>query len=90
MEETKLKKSFLFISCEEAKHICDKAQYGDSTFWERIELTIRYMWCRLTKAHVKRNIKLTKAIKKSNVQSLEQTERELLTEKFNQQLKNQV
>lgn len=90
MEETPMKKSFLFISCEEAKHICDKSQYGDSTFWERIELTIRYMWCRITKAHVKRNKKLTKALKSSHVQGLQQNEREQLIEKFSQQLKNQV
>lgn len=90
MEETPMKKSFLFISCEEAKHICDKSQYGDSTLWERIKLTMRYMWCRITKDHVKRNKKLTKAIKTSKVQSLQQSERDLLFEKFSQQLKNQV
>ena len=85
-----MKKSILFISCEEAQHICDKSQYGESTLWEKIKLNLRYFWCSFTKSYVKRNKKLTKAIKISNVQSLQLTERELLIEKFDQQLKKHM
>jgi hypothetical protein len=42
-----MKKSFLFISCQEAKHICDKSQYDEATGWERLKLGIRLIWCKL-------------------------------------------
>ncbi len=85
-----MKKYFLFISCEEAFYICDKSQYGESTLWEKIKLNLRYIWCRLTRAYVKQNMGLTNAIKISNLQCLQPTEREQLMEKFSQKLKNQM
>ena len=85
----KTKKNF-FISCEEAYEICDKSQYGDASLWEMFKLNVRYIWCQFTQAYVKKNRKLTQAIKVSNIQSLNKTERELLIEKFNQELKNQM
>ncbi|MGG5488056.1 hypothetical protein [Gaetbulibacter sp. NE] len=84
-----MKKSVLFISCEEAKQICDKSQYGDATFWERIKLTIRLSWCRVTRAYTKRNKSLTKTIKFSDVECLKKEERQALKDQLSQQLKNQ-
>ncbi len=83
-------RKLLFISCEEAFHICDKAQYGEATFIEKIQLNLRYLWCRFTQAHVRRNKKLTNVINSAHVQSLNQDERQQLLEKFNQQLKNNM
>ena len=83
-----MKKSFLFITCEEAYHICDKSQYGESSMWEKIKLNLRYVWCRFTRAYVQKNIKLTKAMRLAKVQSLEQHERDLMVHKFNQLLKH--
>ena len=90
MKDSTMKKHFLFISCEEAYHICDKSQYGESTLWEKIKLNIRYIWCRFTRAYIKQNHALTNAMKTSNVQCLQSTEREQLIDKFNQELKNQM
>lgn len=90
MEETTFKKSFMFISCEEAYAICDKSQYGEATFWELFKLKLRYAWCRIVKSYVKRNLKLTAAIQTAKVQSLHPNERRELIEKFNQQLKNEM
>lgn len=58
----------LFISCEEAKHICDKNQYGEASFIEIIKLNIRLTYCKVTRAYSKKNTKLTKTIKNSNIQ----------------------
>ncbi|NRA94222.1 MAG: hypothetical protein HRU26_16385 [Psychroserpens sp.] len=84
-----MKKSFLFISCEEAHHICDKSQYGEATFWERVKLTIRLSWCKVTRAYTKRNRALTNAMKSSNVDCLKDNELDALKSQFNQELKNQ-
>lgn len=78
------------ISKEEAFHICDKSQYRESTLWEKIKLSFRYLWCRTTRLYVNRNTKLTKALKSSNLECLEYSERKLMEDRLNQQLKNQI
>lgn len=85
-----MKKNLLFISCEEAFEICDKSQYNEATLWEKIKLNIRYTWCQFTRAYVKKNKKLTKAIKASHIQCLHQNERQALQEQLDHQLKNQM
>lgn len=85
-----MRKNIFFISCEEAFHICDKAQYGEATLIEKIKLNLRYLWCRFTQKYVNRNKRLTRTIKIANVQGLHQTEHQQLHERFNQQLKNNM
>jgi hypothetical protein len=84
-----MSKLFL-ISKEEAFHICDKSQYHESTLWEKVKLTFRYLWCRTTRLYVIRNKKLTKAIQSSNLECLNANERQLLESQLKKQLKNQV
>ncbi|WP_243471041.1 MULTISPECIES: hypothetical protein [Winogradskyella] len=81
-----MKKSFLFISCEEAKHICDKAQYGEATGWERIKLTIRLSWCRVTRAYSNKNNKLTDTIEHAKVDCLKNDERNKIKQQFEEEL----
>ncbi|MGJ8592517.1 MAG: hypothetical protein ACSHXF_08210 [Aquaticitalea sp.] len=90
MEDIKKNTNFLFISCEEAFHICDKSQYGEASLWEKIQLNFRYIYCRFTQSYVKKNRHLTKAMKTSNVQCLQNSEREQLVENFNRQLQNKM
>ena len=61
----------VFIDCEEAKHICDKSQYNESTFWERFRLNIRMIYCHITRAYVKRNKRLSKLVKDKKVQCMD-------------------
>lgn len=81
-----MKKSFLFISCEEAKHICDKSQYDEATGWERIKLAIRLSWCRVTKAYSNRNNKLTDVIEHAEVDCLKNDERNNIKQQFEKEL----
>ena len=84
-----MKKSFLFISCDEAKHICDKNQYGEATAWERFKLGIRLSWCKITRAYTKRNNKLTAALKESNTDCLQDNEKDAIQKSFEAELKKQ-
>ena len=84
-----MKKSILFISCEEAHHICDKRQYGEATKWERFKLGLRLSWCKITKAYTKRNNKLTETILKADVDCLKNDERQKLQEQFEKELAKQ-
>lgn len=81
-----MKKSFLFISCEEAKHICDKRQYAEATTLERIKLALRLSWCRITRAYSSKNNKLTKALQKAEVSYLRNDERSRLQQQFEEEL----
>ena len=81
-----MKKSFLFISCEEAKHICDKRQYDEATTWERIKLALRLSWCRITRAYSSKNNKLTEALLQAEVNYLRNDERTKLQNKFEEEL----
>jgi hypothetical protein len=81
-----MKKKFLFISCEEAKHICDKSQYGESTVSERLKLSLRLLWCRITKAYSKNNKKLTDTLGNAEISCLKSYEREKIENEFNQEL----
>lgn len=86
----KEKKSFLFISCDEAKHICDKSQYNEASPWEKFKLNLRYTWCKFTRAYVKQNKKLTTAVKKSKVDCLKHNERETIKKEFEKELTKQL
>ncbi len=83
-----MKKSFLFVSCEEAKHICDKKQYDEATGWERIKLGLRLSWCKFTRAYSTNNHKLTKVIEKAEVNCMKEDEREKLNQQFEKELAN--
>lgn len=81
-----MKKSFLFISCDEAKHICDKTQYGETTEWERLKLGIRLFWCKFTKSYSQNNNKLTEVVEKAEVNCLKSKERKKLQKEFEKEL----
>ncbi|WP_299608545.1 hypothetical protein [uncultured Aquimarina sp.] len=76
----------LFVSCEQAKFICDKNQYGEASFLEIIKLNIRLVYCKVTRAYSKRNTKLTKTIKNSNVQVMETSIKEKMKEQLRKKL----
>lgn len=81
-----MKKSFLFISCEEAKHICDKVQYKEATGWERFKLSLRLSWCHITKKYSKQNSKLSSSIEKADIDCMTLEEKKKLQQTFNSEL----
>ena len=83
------KSTKLFIDCEEAKHICDKAQYNETTWWELFRLNIRLLYCNITRAYSKRNQKLSELVTDKEVTCMDNKSKADLKVKFEQQLKNQ-
>ncbi|WP_417361783.1 hypothetical protein [Galbibacter sp.] len=65
------KKKSLLPSCEEAKQICDKMQYGEATLIERLKLRFRQMWCRATQSYSKKNSDLTQLCKEAKIKTLD-------------------
>ncbi|WP_456378894.1 hypothetical protein [Lutibacter sp.] len=48
------------ISCDEATKICDKNQYGEASFWDKIKLNIHLFLCEKCGLYSKQNKILTK------------------------------
>ncbi|WP_282136665.1 hypothetical protein [Seonamhaeicola maritimus] len=65
------KKFRIMIPCEEANHVCDKAQYKESTLWEKIKLNLHLIYCKVCREYSNNNGKLTKKIKQSKVECLD-------------------
>lgn len=74
------------LECHEANHICDKSQYKESTFWEKVKLNVHLLYCSACRKYTANNQKLTKAIKNPKVQSVSSQEKEAMKEKLAQQL----
>ncbi|WP_430411957.1 hypothetical protein [Kordia sp.] len=79
-------KNKFFISCEEAKHICDKTQYGEANFWEKVKLNVRLSWCRITRAYSGNNSKLTKLIKESKIEVIENDKKTEMQRKLQEEM----
>lgn len=79
-------KNKIFIPCSEAAHTCDKTQYDDATFWEKIKLNIHLIYCRACRKYTKNNGKLTKMMNNSELEFLKTTEKDTLKSNFEKEL----
>jgi len=48
------------LSCDEATTICDKSQYGEVTFWDKIKLAWHLFVCKNCGKYTKQNNIMTK------------------------------
>jgi len=53
----------LFITCDEATTICNKNQYNEASFLEKIKLNIHLLRCKICGLYSKQNGKLTEMCK---------------------------
>ncbi len=60
----------MMISCEKAALICNKTQYREATFVEKMKLRFHLLVCKNCPEFAKRNTKLTTLCQKANLQSL--------------------
>lgn len=80
--------SKIFLSCDEAKHVCDKAQYNESTFWERLKLKMHILFCALCRQHSLNNTKLTELINGSEIVCLDTKSKSEMKKCLEKELKN--
>ena len=74
------------LECHEANHICDKSQYNEASFWEKVRLNIHLIYCRACREYTRRNTKLTKAYQDPRVNTVNKEEKADLQELLNKQL----
>ncbi len=63
------------ISCEEASIICNKTQYKEATFMEKIKLNLHLFVCNTCSKFSKKNTKLTLLFEKTDLRSLSESEK---------------
>lgn len=82
-----IKKNKIFIPCDEANHVCDKNQYKEATLWEMIKLNIHLIYCGVCRKYTANNGKLTKAIKKGEVDFIDASTKSSMKKDFEKALK---
>lgn len=76
----------VFLKCEEANHVCDKTQYKEAGFWEKIKLNIHLIYCTACRKYTARNTKLTKAIKDGDIHSVPKEKKEQMKEELRREI----
>ena len=88
-----MSKKFM-ISCDEATTICDKNQYGEASFWDKLRLNFHLLLCKHCKAYSTQNNLITKMMGKylnpscNASEHLSDKEKKELDEKLKRQLKD--
>ncbi|REE83484.1 hypothetical protein BX611_0775 [Lutibacter oceani] len=52
------------LTCDEATQICDKSQYSEATFWEKLKLNLHLLLCKNCGLYSKQNNVMTKCYEK--------------------------
>ena len=73
------------LECHEANHICDKNQYKEATFWEKVKLTFHLIYCRACRKYTARNTKLTKLMKSPDVKTVSSEDKNTLKERLHKE-----
>ncbi len=74
------------MNCQEANKVCDKNQYNEAGFWEKIKLSFHLMYCRVCRKYTSRNKKLTKVLYDSKVKTMDTKEKEKLKEALKREM----
>ncbi len=53
----------LFITCDEATLICDKNQYKEATLFEKIQISIHFIRCKICRLYTKQNNEMSSLYK---------------------------
>jgi len=76
------------IDCHQGKMLCDKNQYKEASFWEKVKLNLYLIACSECRAYSAKNNKLTKVVNKKEVQTIGLSEKEELQKLLNEQMKS--
>ncbi len=78
------------ITCDEATAICDKAQYGEASFYEKLQLNLHLLVCKICALYSKQNRKMTDIFKikasscKNETKCLSNNDKDTLKEQLGQ------
>ncbi len=77
-----------FLKCDEAVHVCDKSQYKEAGFFDKLMMKMHLLMCKLCRGYSKSNVKLTKTIHSANIKTLHPDEKQVLKARLQQEIKD--
>lgn len=72
----------LFFSCSESVKCCDKAQYDEASFFEKMKIHIHIRFCKPCREYTRKNNKLSALVKKANLKTCTEKEKKAWKEKI--------
>ncbi|MCX2720720.1 hypothetical protein [Lentiprolixibacter aurantiacus] len=70
------------ISCEEAAHICNRKQYKEASWRERLQLFLHILACKTCASFSRKNTRLTRLCDKAGLHSLSAKDKEEMKKKI--------
>ncbi|WP_245234838.1 hypothetical protein [Tamlana crocina] len=77
------------MPCEKVNIMCDKAQYCEATFWEKIVLNLHLVFCKACRKYTKNNSKLTETVKNSKLNCLDKACKENMKKELKKAMEEQ-
>ena len=74
------------MKCEEANHVCDRNQYKEAGLLEKIRLTVHLIYCRACRKYSSRNNKLSKALERSDLKTMDNKDKQKLKDVLKREL----
>lgn len=75
-------RKIFFIKCSESSECCDKAQYDEASVFEKIKIQLHNFFCKPCSDYTAKNVKLTKIIKKADIKTCTEAEKQSWREKI--------
>lgn len=75
-----------FLKCDEAASVCDKSQYKEIGFFDKLMLKVHLLMCKLCRSYSKKNVELTKTIKSANLKTLSLQDKQRLKKKLEEEI----
>jgi len=76
------------MKCEKANHVCDKNQYKEAGLLEKIRLSFHLIYCRACRKYSSRNNKLSKAIERSDLKTMDHMDKQEIKDVLKRELNN--
>jgi hypothetical protein len=74
------------ISCDKAVIICNKTQYKEASFWEKIKLKLHMLFCSTCAVFSKKNTQFTALFEKAHLQNLSEDDKTNMKKKVQDKL----
>lgn len=78
-------RKIFFIECSEASRCCDKAQYDEASRFDKFKIHLHNFFCRPCSDYTEKNVKLTKIIKKAEIKTCSEAEKQSWRDKITQE-----
>lgn len=73
-------------SCDEIQVICSKSQYGEASFWERLQFKLHLIICKACRGFTKRNSHLSTLLQRVPENGLSKAEKQAIKDKLNNEI----